>query len=414
MAFPFVAPRPATALAVVGHQWDYAGEHIFFREVNWQMKKLFADANGYLSRQPKPFLIILGSILVLLVGFVDYLTGTELSISIFYLLPICLAAWFLNKTAAVYLSIVSSAVGLLTDIMAGHPYSHPIIVFWNNAVQFGFFIIIVFIFSVLKVEYEKALNLNNDLQHTLVELKKTQDELERKAQDLLRSNMELEQFAYVAAHDLKGPLIVAGGYINRLQTLYKDNLGPDANRLIRYVRDGHTRMEALINALLAYARVGTKAMELKLANSNDLVKLATKNLQVEIEKSYAIVTHDQLPTLLVDNIQIVQLFQNLIGNGIKFRREEPPHVHISAKQKGKEWVFSVSDNGIGIESKSLNCIFNIFQRLHSSSEYQGNGIGLATCKKIVECHGGQIWVESNPGRGSTFKFTIPIKDTITI
>jgi light-regulated signal transduction histidine kinase (bacteriophytochrome) len=213
----------------------------------------------------------------------------------------------------------------------------------------------------------------------------------------------------VAAHDLKGPLVVAGGYINRLEFLYKDKLDPDAGRIIGTVKNGLARMEALINALLAYARVGTKAKELMQANYDDLVELATTNLQLEIEKSYAIVTYDPLPTLLVDHIQIVQLFQNLIGNGIKFCREEPPHVHISAEQKEGKWIFSVSDNGIGIEPKNLNCIFNIFQRLHSSSEYQGNGIGLATCKKIVECHGGQIWVESEPGKGSKFCFTIPIK-----
>jgi light-regulated signal transduction histidine kinase (bacteriophytochrome) len=169
-------------------------------------------------------------------------------------------------------------------------------------------------------------------------------------------------------------------------------------------------MEALINALLTYATVGTKHKELKPTNSNDLVELATTNLQVEIEGSYAIVTHDPLPTLRVDPIQMVQLFQNLIGNGIKFCRGEPPHVHISAEQKGTGWVFSVSDNGIGIEPENLTCIFDIFQRLHSSSEFQGSGIGLATCKKIVEYHGGQIWVESEPAIGSTFYFTIPAKE----
>ena len=373
------------------------------------MKNLFAGANEYLRRKPKPLFITLGFILVFFVGAADFLAGTEVSISIFYLLPISLAAWFVSKRAGIFISILSGAMELATDIMAGRSYSHPIIVHWNYAVHLGFFLIIVFILSALKKEYEKTMRLNVDLQNTLVELKKTQNELERKAQDLVCSNMELEQFAYVAAHDLKGPLVVAGGYINRLEVLYKDKLGPDANRIISAVKNGLARMEALINALLAYARAGAKAKELKLANYNDLVELATTNLQVEIERSCAIVTHDPLPILLVDHIQIVQLFQNLIGNGIKFRREEPPHVHISAEQKEEEWVFSVSDNGIGIEPKNLNCIFNIFQRLHSSSEYQGNGIGLATCKKIVECHGGQIWVESEPGNGSKFYFTIPIK-----
>ena len=244
----------------------------------------------------------------------------------------------------------------------------------------------------------------------LVELKRTQDELERKAQDLARSNIELEQFAYVAAHDLKGPLIVAGGYINRLRGLYKDKLDRDANRFIENALDGITRMEVLINALLAYARVGTSPKDLKLTNFDEVFEYAATNLQVEMKESGAIVTHDQLPTVLADDIQIIQLFQNLIGNSIKFRREEPPRIHVSAEQKDKEWVFSLCDNGIGIDPKYVNSIFDIFQRVHSSSEYPGNGIGLAICKKIVEKHGGRIWVESKPREGSRFYFTIPVKD----
>jgi signal transduction histidine kinase len=374
----------------------------------------FRDMQGWLGEQSKPFLITLALILVLLVGVADFVTGTELSISIFYLLPISLAAWFINRRTGILLSILSSLVELATDIIAGYTYLHPIIVYWNSSVHFGFFLIIVFILSALKIEYEKTMKLNVDLQQTLVELKRAQDELERNAQDLVRSNTELEQFAYVAAHDLRQPLIVAGGYINRLSRIYKDKLDPDANSFIRYASDAITRMEALINALLAYARVGTKAKGLKPIDYNDMVVCATTNLQVEIERSRAIVTHDHLPTTLGDDIQIVQLFQNLISNSIKFQREEPPRVHISTEHKEKEWVISICDNGIGIDPKHVNCIFDIFQRAHGSSEYPGNGIGLAICKKIVENHGGRIWVESTPGKGSTFKFTIPIKDTVAV
>jgi signal transduction histidine kinase len=373
------------------------------------MKNLFKGANKYLNRQSKTFLRISGIILVLLVGVVDYITGVELSISIFYVVPISLSVFFVNWRAAVLLSVLSSGVGLITDLVAGHTYSHPIIVYWNNAVQFGFFLIIVFILSTLKIEYEKVVKLNIDLQDTLVEIKKTKDDLERKTKDLARSNAELEHFAYVAAHDLKQPLIVAGGYINRLQRVYKDIFDSDADRSIGYASDAINRMGALINALLAYARVGSKTKDLKAIDYNEVVERATTNLQVEIEKCRAIVTHDQLPTLLADPIQFIQLFQNLIDNGIKFRREEPPHVHISAEHKEKEWVISLCDNGIGIDPKHSTCIFDIFQRVHDSSEYSGNGIGLATCKKIVENHGGRIWVESIPGKGSTFKFAIPIK-----
>ena len=372
------------------------------------------DMQEWLGKQSKSSLISLGFILVLFVGGVDYLTGTELSVSIFYLLPISLAVWFINRRAGVFLSIVSCAVELGTDIVAGPTYSHPFIAYWNNAVHLGFFLIIVFILSALKMEYEKTMKLNVDLLQTLVVLKRTQDELERKAQDLVRSNTELEHFAYVAAHDLKEPLIVAGGYINRLSRISKDKLDPNANSYIRHTSDAITRMEALINALLAYARVGTKAKDLRPIDYNNMVECATTNLQVEIERRRAIVTHDQLPTTLGDHIQMVQLFQNLISNGIKFQRQEPPRVHISTERKEGEWVISVCDNGVGIDPKHVNCIFDIFQRVHSSSEYPGNGIGLAICKKIVENYGGRIWVESTPGKGSTFKFTIPIKDTVAL
>jgi signal transduction histidine kinase len=372
-------------------------------------RKLLGEVNEYLTRQPKAFLITSGFTLVLLVGVLDYVTGAEVSVSIFYLIPISLSVFFVNRRIGVFLSVFSSAVGLMTDFMVGHPYSSAIIIYWNNAIQMGFFLIIVFILSALKMEYEKTVELNIELQNTLSDLKKSQDDLQRRSQDLSRSNAELEQFAYVAAHDLKQPLIVAGGYINRLRRLCKDNLDSDADTFIGHALAAITRMEALINALLAYARVDTKAGDLTLADCNDIIECATSNLQVEIEKNCAIVTHDELPTLLVDHVQIMQLFQNLIGNGIKFRREEPPRVHISAEHKEKEWVICICDNGIGIDSKHSTRIFDIFQRLHDSSKYPGNGIGLATCKKIVENHGGRIWVESTPGKGSTFKFVIPIR-----
>ena len=219
---------------------------------------LLADANGYISRQPKPFLIISGLILVFWVGFVDYVTGSELNVSIFYLIPISLSVFFVNRRAGLFLSIASAAVSLVADLIAGHNYSHPMIIYWNSAVQLGFFLIIVFILSALKIEYEKIVKLNAGLHAALSDLKKTQVQLEQKAHDLACSNAELERFAYVAAHDLKQPLIVAGGYINRLRRLCKDKLDPDANTSIGHALDAITRMEALINALLAYARVGGK------------------------------------------------------------------------------------------------------------------------------------------------------------
>ncbi len=364
---------------------------------------------GYFDQRPKPLLIILGLAIVFLVGVADYLTGAELRISIFYLIPIVLITWSLNRRAGVSFAILSSCVELMTDLATGYRYSHSAIVYWNNAVQLGFYIIIAFILSALKRRYEETAKLNSDLECTLSDLRKARDSLERKSLDLARSNAELEQFAYVAAHDLKQPLTVAGGHINRLRRLSGDKPDPDAETSIGYALDAITRMEALITGLLAYARVGTKARDLERVDCNVVVESATANLQVEIEKSRAVVTHDRLPTLVADRIQVIQLFQNLIGNGIKFRREERPRVHISAEQKEREWVISVRDNGIGIDANRSASIFKLFQRLHDSSKYPGNGIGLATCKKIVENHEGRIWVESSPGNGSTFRFSIPMR-----
>ncbi len=173
-------------------------------------------------------------------------------------------------------------------------------------------------------------------------------------------------------------------------------------------------MEALINAILDYARVGTKDKEHKVIDCNDVIKRVTTNLQVDIERTDARIVHDELPTLVADDIQLGQLFQNLISNGIKFRSNEPPSILISAERRENEWVFSVRDNGLGIHAKDQERIFEIFQRGGNSSDHHGSGIGLAICKKIVESHEGKIWVQSEPGKGATFYFTLPAKDITAI
>lgn len=211
----------------------------------------------------------------------------------------------------------------------------------------------------------------------------------------------------MAAHDLKSPLTAVEGQVIRLRRRHKDKLDPDAEKIIGYAIDGINSMKALINDLLAYARVGTKSEDFKAVHCNDIASRAIANLQTDIGEKGALVTYDNLPEVFADNIQMTQLLQNLIGNGIKFCKDKTPHVHIAVKQKGSEWVFSVRDNGIGIDPKDADRIFNIFQRLHSNTEYSGTGIGLAICKKIVDRHGGRIWVESEPGKGATFFFTIP-------
>ena len=227
-------------------------------------------------------------------------------------------------------------------------------------------------------------------------------------EDLKRSNTELEQFAYIASHDLQEPLRMISSFIQLLAKHYKDRLDEDADAFIAFIVDGAKRMQIMINDLLAYSRIGRIDKLFRSFDTNIVLKNVLENLGKSIEETNAIITYDPLPTIVANESELIQLLQNLISNAIKFHNaEEPPVVHISAKLQKNQWIFSVRDNGIGIDSQFFDRIFIIFQRLHAKDEFGGNGIGLAICKKIIEQYGGKIWVESEVGKGSTFFFTIP-------
>jgi PAS domain S-box-containing protein len=242
----------------------------------------------------------------------------------------------------------------------------------------------------------------------VTERKRAEEALREKTEELGRSNGDLEQFAYVASHDLQEPLRMVTSYVQLLAKRYKGKLDSDADEFIGFAVGGATRMGKLINDLLTYSRVGMQGKELEPTDCETVLNQCLKNLKMAIEEKGAVVTHDPLPMVMADRSKLEQLFQNLIENAIKFRGNEPPHVHVSASRDGNVWTFSVRDNGMGIAPEYAERIFIIFQRLHSREEYPGTGIGLAICKKIVERHGGRIWVESEVGKGATFYFTLPV------
>ena len=235
--------------------------------------------------------------------------------------------------------------------------------------------------------------------------------LVQKVEELNRSNEELQQFSYVASHDLQEPLRMVASYTQLLASRYKGKLDADADEFIDFAVDGCNRMQRLIQDLLAYSRSGTDGKALQKRSSEDALNNALKNLSGTIAESGAVVTHDALPVITTDDTQLAQVFQNLVGNAIKYRGTAVPTVHISAARTDlDEWTFSVRDNGLGIEAQYFERIFILFQRLHGRTEFKGTGIGLAICKKIVEGLGGRIWVESQVGKGSTFYFALPGKD----
>jgi PAS domain S-box-containing protein len=238
-------------------------------------------------------------------------------------------------------------------------------------------------------------------------LREANDELERQARELMRSNAELQQFAYVASHDLQEPLRMISSYTQLIMRRYGDRLDSEAREFMDFVVDGATRMKQLIEDILVYSRVGTRTRELRPVAAEAALAKAVVNLRASIEGTGGAVTHDPLPEVAGDEAQLVQLFQNLIGNALKFKGDSAPRIHVSAQEKPDAWEFAVRDNGIGIDPQYFERIFMVFQRLHSKGEYPGTGIGLAICKKVVDRHGGAIRVESRPGEGSTFLFTLP-------
>jgi signal transduction histidine kinase len=372
-------------------------------------ENLIDKIREYFKTRSKTTLFTWGFILVLLVGFSDYLTGNEIDVSVFYLLPISLVTWFAGRNAAVLICLLCSATEFVTNTAAGRTHSHILIYFWNGGVLLGFFLIFVFVLSILRRENKDRIRLIKELRGSLDDVRSTKTDLEQKSQELTRSNDDLKEFAYAVSHDLQEPLRVVAGFVQLLGKRYKGRFDRNADDFIEYTVEGVKRMQLMIKDLLEYSQVGTKGRAFRPTDCSSVVRQAVANLKAAVEESRAAVTFDNLPTIMADEMQMIRLFQNLIGNAIKFKDGGTPEVRISAEKKEDYWIFSVRDNGIGMDPKYLDKIFAVFQRLHTREDYAGTGIGLAVCKKIVERHGGRIWVESEPGRGSTFFFTLPCK-----
>ncbi|MDN3511053.1 MAG: ATP-binding protein [Candidatus Jettenia sp.] len=252
--------------------------------------------------------------------------------------------------------------------------------------------------------------MSRELAKFIAKMKRSEKELLRHSTELKRSNEELQHFAYVASHDLQEPLRMISSYLQLIERRYRNKLDTDAEEFITYAVDGANRLQTMINGLLEYSRVDSRGKSFELIDCETLFERALLNLEVTIKENNTTITHDTLPTVMADSSQLLQVFQNLISNAIKFHGTESPRIHISARRNENEWIFSVHDNGIGIEQEYTKQLFNIFKRLHGR-EYPGIGLGLSICKKIINRHNGRIWLESEPGKGSTFYFTIPVQRT---
>lgn len=246
-----------------------------------------------------------------------------------------------------------------------------------------------------------------ELRDEIEQRTQAEQRIQRHADELQRSNEDLEEFAYMAAHDLQAPLRAVNGFCGLLKEKYAEQLDETANNYIGRAVAGAKRMHELLDGLLTYSRVQSRANEPEKTDCMDVLKRAMANLQMDISESEALITHDELPTVEFDSTQMEQLLQNLIGNAVKFRGECPVKIHVSADNGEREWVISVRDNGIGIDPGQSERVFGVFQRLHTAEKYPGTGIGLAVCKRIVERHGGRIWLESQLGSGCAFHFTVP-------
>ena len=335
-------------------------------------------------------ILVLVPFLTLLVLYLELVLKTTILIALLFYFPsILVCFWWKQKGLIV--TVFFATVLIVVHLIIRQDYFTPELI---NDLIIG--ISIVFVGIVVAYLSEQISKKEFDLKNII--------------EDLQRSNEDLQQFAYVSSHDLQEPLRAIISFSQLLEDEYKDDIDKAGKEFLHFITDGAKKMNTLIKDLLAYSRITTHAKPPKWNNLETILENSLFNLSESIKESGAIITHDKLPTLKVDKTQFLQLFQNFVSNAIKFRREETPRIHIGVKNIDIGWLFSIEDNGIGIESQYFDRIYNIFYRLHTKEEYPGTGIGLPICKKIIHRYGGEIWVESKIGKGSTFYFTILLKN----
>lgn len=352
----------------------------------------------------RPFLldIIIWS-LITIIALIDFITPFGYSFWQPYVAVLLLSFWSERKYYVYFIAVVCTIL-IIADFLISPHELYSLLVPVHSMMA----IVVLWIVAVLCALHKKAIfEIKKSNEKLELKVKERTEELKKAVDQLKESNNELEQFAYVASHDLQEPLRMITAYITLLAKKYEGQLDPKADEYIGYVVDGSKRMQLLISDLLKYARLTTRQKPFELANFSKVVEDVIEDLQINIKETQASIKIDPLPQILADPTQIRQLFQNLITNAIKFHSDLPPVIIISAQKDKNEWCFCISDNGIGMEPKYYERVFMMFQRLHDREKYPGTGIGLTVCKKIVERHGGRIWVESVLGKGSSFYFTMP-------
>jgi signal transduction histidine kinase len=339
------------------------------------------------------------------IALLDWWTGVDINPEIFYVIPVAAAAWLSGKGPAVALSAAAATGWFVADVVGGHGYG---IAVWNAGGGLAVLLTVALALATVRRYLDERSRLVGGLRASLRVQGEAKEDLFKSSSELARSNAELEQYAYVAAHDLKSPLVAVGGFVQ----LAKRHLGPDPDPKAALCLDeamgGVRRMEALIDDLLAYSKAGAGAEPRGPTDTTAMLQEVLATLRAEIEERGGQVSFEPLPWVVARPREVVQLFQNLVGNALKFLGSDPPHVHIGIERIGQEQVFFVRDNGPGIAPADAQRVFGLFQRLPGATQTPGTGIGLAVCKKIVESLGGRIWVDSKPGEGATFRFTLPL------